>query len=1475
MRNSADCWKFGPRPRRSLIVSGAHIGRSWMELRVPPGRFLLLMPALLAIGLAGFFADGASAAPCDPPIANAIVCENSQPGNPPSEWDVSGAGDATIQGFATDISVNQGQTVHFKINTPSSNYHIDIYRIGYYGGHRRAQGRDRPPSATAAADQPACLTDAATGLIDCGNWAVSASWAVPADAVSGIYFAKLDARRHRRREPHRLRRPRRREPLRHPVPDLGHHLAGLQPVRRQQPLRRRPGTDPAAPTRSATTARSPPAAPSPEDWVVQRRVPDGPLARAQRLRRQLHHRRRHRPPRRRAARDHKVFLSVGHDEYWSGAQRANVEAARAAGVNLAFFSGNEIFWKTRWETSIDGSQHRLPHAGLLQGDARQREDRSAGPPTLDRHLARPALQPAGRRRPARERADRHALHGQLPAPTAITVPGGRRQAALLAQHDASPRSRRADRDAARPSTLGYEWDEDARQRLPAGRPDPTCRRPRSATSPRSCWTTARPTAPGTATHSLTLYRAPSGALVFGAGTVQWSWGLDGDHDRGATPRRRRGCSRRRSTCFADMGAQPATLQSGLVAGDASRPTRRAPTSTITSPAAGAQRRAAARTVTITGTATDDGRRRRSAASRSRVDGGTTWHPAHGPRQLDATPGRRPRSARRRSGPAPSTTAATSRRPAPAVDRRRRSSGACPCSIWDSSRVTGRRNETTQRGRDSASSSAPTSPATSPASASTRAPGNTGTHIGNLWTAAAPCWPPRPSPARRRRAGSRSTSPPRSRSPRTPPTSPRITPPTATTPRIGQLLRAGRRRQPAAARARPTGSTAATASTKYGATGSCSPAVASTVPGHRELSGRRRLRTRGTRTGHDPADDRPPALPAERRRDPSPIATDVTATFSEAMNPATIIGARRSNCAARSNALVAATVDLRHGDPPDHAGPEHDRSRCRPRPRTRRRSKAARRGHRPRRQPAGRRRDLVVHDRARRRRPRPTKGPGGPILVDLQRRQPVQPLLRRDPPRRGPERVRGHRHLERERRRCSTPTTSRSSARWRCQRRAGHDARQLGPAGRQPDRDAPRHEARGAARPEPPAARSANAYLQVDTATRSRQPASSARRSSSTARPTATRPAAPRRSRRSTRTPTTATANPAVTLRSVGTNGGQAAAFTYDLARSVVYTRQGNPAWAGQERDGVGADPLRRPLLRRQGRRHPAGLGRPEQGRDPAGRRAAAAAREPDRADEPRPQAAAALLVPAARREGRGRDDRRRPRQRRAPAGRFDIYEADSPPGCVVADWECVRSTSYIYPNTPLTNAQAAAYEAAGFEIALHAVDQLRRLGRARSAARRSVLHEPAAGLRVELSRASPRRSPTAPTASPGATGPPSRRSSSRTGSASTPTTTTGRRRGSRTGPACSPAPACRCASPTTTARSIDVYQATTQMTDESGQTYPVHDRHAARTTRSARRATTASSPPTCTPTTATPPAPTRSSPRRRHAACRSSRRARC
>jgi hypothetical protein len=130
-------------------------------------------------------------APCVPAAANAIACENSKPGNPPGEWDIVGSGDANIQGFATEISVNRGETVRFKVDTNSNNYRLDIYRLGYYGGSGARLITTVQPSATLPQAQPQCLTQPSTGLVDCGSWAESASWTAPANATSGIYIAKL------------------------------------------------------------------------------------------------------------------------------------------------------------------------------------------------------------------------------------------------------------------------------------------------------------------------------------------------------------------------------------------------------------------------------------------------------------------------------------------------------------------------------------------------------------------------------------------------------------------------------------------------------------------------------------------------------------------------------------------------------------------------------------------------------------------------------------------------------------------------------------------------------------------------------------------------------------------------------------------------------------------------------------------------------------------------------------------------------------------------------------------------------------------------------------------------------------------------------------------------------------------------------------------------------------------------------------
>ena len=80
-----------------------------------------------------------------------------------------------------------------------------------------------------------------------------------------------------------------------------------------------------------------------------------------------------------------------------------------------------------------------------------------------------------------------------------------------------------------PGSLGYEWDVDADNGFrPAGAF-------RLSTSTYNLTTDylldyGATYGVGTATHHMMSYRAPSGALVFGAGTVDWACGLNSNHD---------------------------------------------------------------------------------------------------------------------------------------------------------------------------------------------------------------------------------------------------------------------------------------------------------------------------------------------------------------------------------------------------------------------------------------------------------------------------------------------------------------------------------------------------------------------------------------------------------------------------------------------------------------------------------------------------------------------------------------------------------------------------------------------------------------------------------------------------------------------------------------------------------------------------------------------------------------------------------
>ncbi|MBV9920947.1 MAG: DUF4082 domain-containing protein, partial [Pseudonocardia sp.] len=326
--------------------------------------------------------------------------------------------------------------------------------------------------------------------------------------------------------------------------------------------------------------------------------------------------------------NHKVFIASGHDEYWSANQRANVMAARDAGVNLAFFTGNEIYWKTRWAGSEDGSN--TPYRTLISYKETHFDKPvdPQDPTTWTGTWGDPRFSP-----PADGGNPSNSLTGQMflvnSGTADITVPYQyhglqiwRNTAVAKLQSGQSVTLGAGD------GTLGYEWDVDADNGFrPPGLFD------LSSTTVSNVQTFTdygtNTISGSTATHHLTLYRAGSGALVFGAGTVQWAWGLDNTNAWGNDSTDPSGnppdpnMEQATVNLLADMGAQPATLQSGLVPATASSDTT-PPTSTITSPTAGTNVDDGAK-VTVSGTATDAGGGVVAGVEIS-TDGGSTWHP---------------------------------------------------------------------------------------------------------------------------------------------------------------------------------------------------------------------------------------------------------------------------------------------------------------------------------------------------------------------------------------------------------------------------------------------------------------------------------------------------------------------------------------------------------------------------------------------------------------------------------------------------------------------------------------------------------------------------------------------------------------------------------------------------------------------------------------------------------------------------------
>jgi Domain of unknown function (DUF4082)/Bacterial Ig-like domain/Bacterial Ig domain len=565
---------------------------------------------LVASGLVGSVPQ-AAADSCSP---NPVVCENSKDGTPSTVWDVTGAGEETLQGFATDMSVNLGGTIRFKVQAQHA-YTMDIYRLGWYDGDgaRKIISLGTFPAQN---QDTACVTQQSTDTLDCGSWAVSASWTVPTTQVSGVYLALLARTdtNDKSQIPFVVRDDSSTSALYFKTSDAtwqayntyggADFYQGTVSAHAFKISYNRPFA-----TRGNFSGR---------DYLFSNEYPmlrflerngydlsyttDVDADRFGSL-----------------IKRHRVFLSVGHDEYWSVGERAAVEAARDAGTNLAFFSGNEVYWQTRWENSMDASN--TPYRTLVCYKETWHDDKIDPSSTWTGTFRDPRFSP-----PSNGGRPENALTGQLfmsnSDDLALQVPAAQGKLRFWRE---TGLDRLTTTTTLAPHTIGYESDED----LDNGFRPPGLIRLSTTTGPTPQYLQdfGSVVEPGTTTHHLTLYRAASGALVFAAGTIQWAWGLDAKHDSEFDPPAPADSRMQQATVnlLADMGVQPATLMSTLDPASASTDTTK-PTVTITSPASGASFANGVQ-VTVQGTASDAGGQ--VAGVEASTDGGRTWHPATG------------------------------------------------------------------------------------------------------------------------------------------------------------------------------------------------------------------------------------------------------------------------------------------------------------------------------------------------------------------------------------------------------------------------------------------------------------------------------------------------------------------------------------------------------------------------------------------------------------------------------------------------------------------------------------------------------------------------------------------------------------------------------------------------------------------------------------------------------------------------------
>src|SRR5437773_967124 len=198
------------------------------------------------------------------------------------------------------------------------------------------------------------------------------------------------------------------------------------------------------------------------------------------------------------------ILSVGHDEYWSRPMYDAFIAARDAGVNLGFFSANRPEWQTRLESSSIGVSNRVV---VCYRNA-----------PLD-PITDPTLKTVEWRDPPLNRPEQTLAGVQFVNQTLWTPQTGGYYPYVVANSGNWVYAGTGFEDGdSVPGIVGYEAD-----RWFSQYPSPPVVSGTYTLLSNSPFTTSANTSDFS---NASVYQAPSGAWVFAAGTIGWSWALD-------------------------------------------------------------------------------------------------------------------------------------------------------------------------------------------------------------------------------------------------------------------------------------------------------------------------------------------------------------------------------------------------------------------------------------------------------------------------------------------------------------------------------------------------------------------------------------------------------------------------------------------------------------------------------------------------------------------------------------------------------------------------------------------------------------------------------------------------------------------------------------------------------------------------------------------------------------------------------------